>query len=316
MRFRLRLDFMRAIWVIMAVIVLVLIAFKVVEKEQQNQEELPPATYITIVNQDGENEQIELELFVMGVVAAEMPASFEEEALKAQAIAARTYILSHCEPYGQPRHGEAAVCCDSTHCQAYADELELRMRWGKNYDKYYAKIADAVLATRGEILFWQESIAQTPFCSTCGGRTENAEACWGQAFPYLVAVDCDYCSHSPKYSSYQRFSLAETASLLATDIDKLYSMQVETYTPGDRIGTLSIEDMLYKGTEMRSKLGLNSAAFNWLIIGDNIVFTTIGYGHGVGMCQYGADGMAQRGYDYQQILQKYYPGTTIHQEGS
>ena len=93
MRFRLRLDFMRAIWVIMAVIVLVLIAFKVVEKEQQNQEELPPAMYITIVNQDGENEQIELELFVMGVVAAEMPASFEEEALKAQAIAARTYIL-------------------------------------------------------------------------------------------------------------------------------------------------------------------------------------------------------------------------------
>ncbi len=316
MRFRLRLDFMRTIWVIMAVIVLVLIAFKVVEKEQQNQQELPPATYITIVNQDGENEQIELELFVMGVVAAEMPASFEEEALKAQAIAARTYILSHCEPYGQPRHGEAAVCCDSTHCQAYADELELRMRWGKNYDKYYAKIADAVLATRGEILFWQESIAQTPFCSTCGGRTENAEACWGQAFPYLVAVDCDYCAHSPKYSSYQRFSLAEAASLLATDIDKLYSMQVETYTPGDRIGTLSLEDILYKGTEMRSKLALNSAAFNWLIIGDNIVFTTIGYGHGVGMCQYGADGMAQRGYDYQQILQKYYPGTTIHQEES
>lgn len=183
MRFRLRLDFMRAIWVIMAVIVLVLIAFKVVEKEQQNQEELPPATYITIVNQDGENEQIELELFVMGVVAAEMPASFEEEALKAQAIAARTYILSHCEPYGQPRHGEAAVCCDSTHCQAYADELELRMRWGKNYDKYYAKIADAVLATRGEILFWQNPFPKRRFALLAAGGQKMPKPVGARLFP-------------------------------------------------------------------------------------------------------------------------------------
>lgn len=312
MRFRFRLDIKRAILVLMTITVLILIAVKIGEQDQQ--EKLPPETYIIIVNKDGENEKIELERFVMGVVAAEMPASFEDEALKAQAIAARTYILSHCEPYGQPRHGEAAVCCDSTHCQAYVDELELRVRWGENYDKYYAKIADAVLATRGEILFWQDTIAETPFCSTCGGRTENAEACWGQALPYLVAVDCDYCGHSPKFSSYQRFTLAEAASLLATDIDKLYSMQVEAYTPGDRINTLSIDGTLYKGTELRTKLSLNSAAFNWLIIGDNIVFTTIGYGHGVGMCQYGADGMAKRGYDYREILQQYYPGTIIHKD--
>ena len=129
-----------------------------------------------------------------------------------------------------------------------------------------------------------------------------------------MAVDCDYCGHSPKFSSYQRFILAEAASLLATDIDKLYSMQVEAYTPGDRINTLSIDGTLYKGTELRTKLSLNSAAFNWLIIGDNIVFTTIGYGHGVGMCQYGADGMAKRGYDYREILQQYYPGTIIHKD--
>ena len=275
---------------------------------------IPNERRITIIDRQGRQQQLPLEQFIIGVVAAEMPASFDEEALKAQAVAARTYILSHCPPYGQPRHDGAIVCCDSAHCQAYSDELQLREQWGENYDKYYAKIAAAVLATQGEILFSQDKIAQTPFCSTCGGRTEDAASCWGSALPYLIAVDCGYCSHSPKFCSYQLYNLDEVAAILSIGSDTLEEMAVISSTPGGRVDTVVAGDNSWSGTELRNLLALNSAAFNWLILGNNIIFTTIGYGHGVGMCQYGADGMAQAGYDYRQILQHYYPGTQIKTE--
>lgn len=309
-RMRISLAPRQMLWIASSLIVIILIVLRLttVNPDNSNNDQ---QQIITFINPTGEQQTIELEELVIGIVAAETPASFEPEALKAQAIAARTYVLSHTPPFGTPRHENASVCSDSACCQAYLSGQMLLERWGDNFSEYYDKIAGAVQACQGDILHWQNAIAQTPFHSTCGGKTENAEFCWSKAIPYLVAVDCHYCGASPRYSGHKRFSLSEAASLLNLPVDSLYAINVETYTPGDRINTLSIGDRQYQGTELRSLFGLNSAAFDWLIIGDYLVFSTVGFGHGVGLCQYGANGMAKRGYDYQEILYHYYPGTSI-----
>ena len=305
------IDPMNMLWIILALLTAILLICRIAEKSQQ-QVVLPPASiYINILNSSGRIEKIELETFICGVVAAESPASFADEALKAQAVAARTYVLSHCQPYGENRHDNAAVCCDSSHCQAYASDDELKQRWGKKYEEYRNKITAAVADTAGIILCWQKEIAQAPFFSTCGGHTENAESCWGKYFPYLISVNCGYCGASPRFSACRSFTLAEAAAFLEAEINDLYNMRTESYTPGGRISLLSVGGKQYTGTEIRSRLGLDSATFNWLIFADDITFTTIGYGHGVGMCQYGANGMAENGYNYQDILAHYYPGTSL-----
>jgi stage II sporulation protein D len=311
MRIRLHPEVKLAVVLVLALALLVLAVIMLIKLLPGKDENQTEAVYITIVNSDGENEKIELECFIIGVVAAEMPASFEPAALQAQAVAARTYVLSHCPPYGEPKHGEAAVCCDPAHCQAYADDAALKTRWGDNYAKYYARVEAAVLDTKGEVLCWQGSLIEAAFCSTCGGRTESAAYCWGQDFPYLVAVDCPYCRASPRFCEFRSFTLNEAASLLKAQPQQLAQMRAQSYTAGDRVGLLQVGDHIYQGTEVRSLLSLNSAAFNWLIIGDTIYFSTLGYGHGVGMCQYGANGMAKAGFSYQEILAHYYSGTTL-----
>ena len=277
-------------------------------------DDMPPSgdIYIDILDPAGETKKINLEEFIVGVVAAEMPASFDMEALKAQSVAARTYVLAHYPPYGECRHGDAAVCCDSTHCQAYCTDEELRKRWGDRYDHYHSRVTEAVNATAGQMLCYNGKIAQTPFFSTCGGSTESSSDCWsGSDIPYLKAVTCSCCGHSPKAISCKRFSVAEAAGLLHTTTDALYAMNADSFTEGRRVRSLTIDGKSYKGTEIRSILGLNSAAFTWLIMGDDIIFATLGYGHGVGMCQYGADGMGKKGYSWQHILAHYYPGTEL-----
>lgn len=311
MRYHLQNDIRRLLLICLAIGVILPAAFLIWRPADREKEDVPAEIMISILNNDGQIEKIGLENFIIGVVAAEMPASFESEALMAQAVAARTYVVAHCPPFGKPKHGDAAVCCDSTHCQAYADQSALRLGWGGNYDKYYAKVADAVLATKGEVLFWKDHIAQTPFCSTCGGGTEDAAACWGAAYPYLVAVDCSYCTASPRFSGYQCYSLDEAAGLLDVDAEQLYEMKALNYTPGNRVETLAIGETLKRGTEIRRLLSLDSAAFDWLITDEKIYFSTLGYGHGVGLCQYGANGMARCGNIYTQILAHYYPGTHI-----
>ena len=267
--------------------------------------------YINILNDTGKAERVDLEAFVSGVVAAEMPVTFAPEALQAQAVAARTYIVSHWPPYGTPRHENAAVCCDSTCCQAYLSDAALRERWGENYQSCRAKIAAAVADTAGEVLFYNGEIAQTPFFSTCGGSTESSAACWSGHIPYLSAVSCPYCRSSPRFAAWKRFSLAEAAARLGVAPADLAAMRILSHTPGYRVGQLSVGSKTYRGTEVRSLLELDSAAFTWLIMGDDIIFASLGFGHGVGMCQYGADGMAKSGCTCRQILAHYYPGTEI-----
>lgn len=311
MRIRLHPDCKLALALVAALVLLIAAIVLLLKLLPGPAEKTTSDIRIMIVNRDGEKERVELESFIIGVVAAEMPASFEPEALAAQAIAARTYVLSHCPPWGAAKHGDAAVCCDPAHCQAYADQATLKARWGDNYDKYYARVEAAVLDTKGKVLSWQGQLIEAPYCSACGGHTENAEYCWGRAYPYLVSVSCPYCRAAPRFSEFRSFPLSEAAALLDASVEQIAQMRTESYTPGYRVGLLQVGEHIYPGTEMRSLLGLNSAAFNWLLIGDEIYFSTLGYGHGVGLCQYGANGMAQAGFGYADILAHYYLGTTI-----
>ena len=268
---------------------------------------------IPIENSQGGVMQAPLEDFLIQVLAAEMPASFEPAALQAQAVAARTYIAAHLPPYGEYRHAQAAVCCDSSHCQAYASLETLRANWGESFTENWQKIRQAVADTAGEILLYQGQVAETPYYSCCGGSTEAAEACWGNAFPYLTAHACPYCAQSPKLTDSRVFTLAQAAQAVQATEEELLHMQTVSYTPGGRSALVQIGDKTFDGTELRQIWQLNSAAFTWLILGDRIAFLTLGYGHGVGLCQYGAEGMAALGKTYQQILDFYYPGCQLSQ---
>ena len=274
----------------------------------QEKEKVDVEVEISVLFPDGEIRQVALEDFVFQVLAGEMPASFQPEALAAQAIAARTYL---CGKMLQPKHGEAAVCCDSTCCQAWVDPDSLENKWGEEAKTYTAKLKAAVADTEGLILVYEGEPAQAFFCSTCGGKTEASGAVWSQDIPYLQPVSCGYCEISPRFAGAKAFSLTECSALLGVAPEALGEMYVNGQTPGGRVDYLTVGEKTYRGTEIRSLLGLNSAAFAWLIRGEEIIWLTLGYGHGVGLCQYGAEGMAMRGYPYPEILLHNYPGCTI-----
>lgn len=257
---------------------------------------------------DGSMEQLELEGFIAGVVAGEMPASFHPQALRAQAVAARTYVLRQRQA---AKHGAAAVCCDSACCQAWLSREQLEENWGEDFPANWQRIEEAVAESAGEVLLFSGQLIDAVFCSTCGGMTEDVSAVWGGGRPYLTAHPCAYCQHSSRYSGWRRYSLSEAAALLECSPEQLRQMSVLSYTAGGRVEALSLGELHYSGVELRSRLGLDSAAFSWLIQGDELVFLSLGYGHGAGLCQYGADGMGKAGYSYRDILSFYYPGTEL-----
>jgi len=255
----------------------------------------PSSPLITVIDPKGQYQEIELEDFLIGVLAAEMPADFGLEALKAQAIAARTYIVNNMDGQnGSTRHKEAVVCCDFSHCQAYYDKVQLQKNWGRDFDKNYAKIKQAVQESAGQIMVYENEVIDALYFSTCGGATCNSEDYWSESIPYLRGIECGFCSHSPRFENRESFSLQETATALGCKKNNIKQ----------RIDTLSARTV-------REKLGLFSAKFSYEINGGNIVFTSHGSGHGVGLCQYGADGMAQEGYLAEEILQHYYTDIEI-----
>ncbi len=289
-----------ALAVVAAVMLLIICCLRQDATEEGEEAPFPSGgPVIAVLSPSGTVFQIPLERFLAGVVAAEMPAAFGEEALAAQAVAARTYILAGLESGG--RHKDAAVCCDPACCQAWRDPLELA-------EEDREKVAAAVEATFGQALYYDGKLAETPFCSCCGGRTESAAAVWGGERPWLVSVDCPYCGHAPRFASCRVFGLEEAAALLSCSPDELRQMKLLGYTGGGRVDRVELAGRTLSGREVRAALGLPSAAFAWLIQGGRIMVTTVGFGHGVGLCQYGADGMAAAGYDCRQILARYYPG--------
>ncbi len=269
-----------------------------------------PGPMITVKQNDGSLKQLSIEQFLIGVVAAEMPASFGLEALKAQAIAARTYIISNSTLFGKPRHDDADTCTNHAHCQAYSDIETLKARWGADFAKNYQLIFEAIESTAGLVIFYDGELAESPYSSTCGGETEAAHDVWGNAIPYLQSVACAWDSHAPRYSASISLSTSEAANKLDISAIDFSDMQL-SYTDGGGIDQAIIGDTVFSGTQLRSAWGLNSTSIDILINQEDLLISTRGYGHGVGLCQYGADGMAKAGYTAEEIISHYYQGVEI-----
>lgn len=268
--------------------------------------------------------EMELDEYLIGVLLAEMPASFEMEALKAQAVIARTYTLhQHCSFGGEgcsKAPGRADVCSDSTHCQAWLDPEAAAADWGPEVAAFLERIREAVSGTSGEVVVYGGKLIEAVYHSTCGGRTEASRAIWdGGVRPYLESVECPYCQHSPHYRGEMLIPFAQLVEALAQDPALPVSagerppLEAVSETPGGRVGEVRVNGTSLRGTELRRLLALPSTALTWETVAEGMLFHTRGQGHGVGLCQYGADGAAREGKDYRQIIGIYYPGCEITQ---
>ena len=266
--------------------------------KQENKE-----TFVTIKRKSGLITNIEIEEYVIGVVGAEMPASFNEETLKSQAIIARTYALSVLS--------KGKILTDNSSTQNYKDNNELKQLWGSNYDKYYNKIKNAVNDTKGLYLTYDGKIIDAVYHSTSNGQTEDAKYVWGTSKPYLVTTDSPYDTTNKSYNYEKFLSYKEISKKLNIEVDENLSFEILSYTTSKRIDKIKINNKVFSGVEIRNLLGLRSTDFELNIQDDGIIFKTKGYGHGVGMSQYGANGMANAGFNYEQILKHYYKGVKL-----
>ncbi len=271
----------------------------------------------------GEIITLDLEEYLTGVVMAEMPLSFHPEALKAQAVAARTYAVQHSRWYGgggcsqspQP----ADLCTDSTCCQAWVDPEEaVRECPEEKRDQSLKRVCRAVQETTGEVITYRGTPIDAVYHSTCGGRTESAVALWGsEKVPYLTGVSCPYCSHSPRFTGAVTLPVSELAAVLppeqalAVSGGSMLPAEILGLTPGGRVKQLRLGDLTLTGREARTLFGLPSTNFEFRWVSGGLLFECRGYGHGVGLCQYGADGAAVAGLSYRDILAFYYPGTNL-----
>lgn len=256
--------------------------------------------YITVQSGTGSN-IMELEDYVVHVLAAEMPLEFETEALKAQAVAARTYAVKAFKSGG--KHGDGSVCTDSACCQGFCEDLYL-----SGQPEYRHAVAD----TAGIVLVYEDELIHATYFSCSGGSTEDALAVWGTYYPYLSAKTSPDCNE-------EHFS--EEKMFLSTDLEKQLNVVLPedrshwfsdwTYTAGGGVNTVTVGNRIFKGTQIRRLLGLRSTLFSVSISGSAIIFHTNGYGHRVGMSQYGADALAIQGKNYEEILKYYYSGINL-----
>lgn len=271
----------------------------------------------------GVTEVVPFEDYVKGVVAGEMPSDFEPEALKAQAIAARTYSLSKIIRSGEggnpPAHPDAPLC-DDTHCQVYRSVYDLTALKGEEWMKdSWKKICDAVDSTKGELMYYNGQLAeQALFHSSSGGHTENSEDVFASAVPYLRSVDSPYEEGATHQQETKYFSTKDFSYLLNLKYpdrnlpSPISNIAVISKSTGGRVENIKINNVTYKGRELRDALGLSSANFQISLAGSTITITSNGFGHGVGMSQYGANGMAKNGSNYKEILEHYYTGVKIY----
>lgn len=259
-----------------------------------------------------QTEKLSLDKYLVGVVAAEMPAEFELEALKAQALSARTYIVK--QMMGKEKTGlpDGALVTDTEMHQVFKNEKELKQIWGMDYKWKIKKISQAVKETDGQILMYDGEPITATFFSTSNGYTENSEDYWSNPFPYLRSVSSPWDEKSPKFSSQKIIPKAEFERKLGVSLKNGSSLgKIVARTEGRRVGKVDINGKVLSGKEIREKLELKSSDFTWTLKGNNIVINTKGYGHGVGMSQYGANGMAQEGKNYQEIVKHYYKGVEV-----
>jgi stage II sporulation protein D len=267
-------------------------------------------------------EDIDFEEYLKGVVAAEMPASFGMEALKAQAVAARTYtLLKVLKPQESivAQHKGAYICTNFAHCQAWTDKGQLKDTWGTiNFNENYKKISKAVEETNGLIITYNNEVIDPLFHSTSGGKTENSEEVFSAKLPYLRSIISQGEEASPKFASkaiisFNEFKekLKELSPNIKIEKKDVKSIKVLEYSEGGRVKKIQIGNKIFSGKEIRSVFSLNSSNFNIKLEKNNIIFNTVGYGHGVGMSQFGANYLAKEGNNFEYILKYYYQGVQI-----
>ena len=273
---------------------------------------------LDVLGRDGQVSQMTMADYLWGVVAAEMPASFEPEALRSQAVCARTYSLWKLRAKSHEADG-ADICADSSCCQAYLSRQDAAQRWGEGTaPAYTAKIAAAVADTDGQVLTYGGAPIQAVFFSSAAGATEDASAVWGKSLPYLVSVDSPEGEEVPNYRSTVTLTADQVKKTvaeagLACDLSGGPSgwFQDLTRTASGRVAAVKLGGVELSGGACRSLFALRSACFDVTEQDGIFTFSVTGYGHGVGMSQYGANAMAKEGAGWREILAHYYTGAQL-----
>ena len=293
----------------------------------ENKDKVSESTYdykkyktIKLLHKDSEKiEEVALDEYLYGVVSAEMPASFEKEALKAQAVVARTYTIYKIVN-NDGKHKDADICDDSTCCQAWISKEDRLSKWKEEErNSNWSKIVEAVNDTQGKIITYEGKPINAFFHSNSGGTTEAPINVWGgSGYPYLQSVSTSGEDAYSQYNSEAEFTKKEFEEKIKKehsdfkiDYKKEDCIKVEEYTEGNRVKTVKIGNLELSGVEVRNIFGLKSANFEISIKDDKIKFQVIGYGHGVGMSQTGADSLAKEGKNYEDIIHHFYTGVEI-----
>ena len=249
-------------------------------------------------------ETIPLEKYLIGVLSGEMPVSYELEALKAQAVAARTYTLNKMNMNKELEYD----IVDNTNDQMYLDEDYLKENWGNKYEEYRTKIKQAVDETSGEYLTYDGKIIKAFFFSTSSGKTENCKDVFGENLPYLVSVSSEWDENSPSYIDKKEFTKEEFYEKLNLPYQEELNIEISRNNTNS-INTININGNIMKGTDFRYELNLRSTNIEIEQENNKVLITSKGFGHGVGLSQYGAQELALKGYKYDEILKHYYQGT-------
>lgn len=264
--------------------------------------------------------QMPLERYIIGVLAAEMPVSFESEALKAQAVAIRTNVLYRMNVTPSVNHPDAHVCTDFSCCMTYVHDEELREKWGADYIRYINRIISAVLDTDGQFMVYKGKPILAVFHSSSAGKTESSGSIWPEDLPYLQSVNSpetaalvpDFVTTVIVPADVFRSTIMRDFPLAEFSDDKDTWIREIAYNSSGRVHDITIGGVAVRGTELRAMFALRSAAVSVSWKDNNVVFTVTGFGHGVGLSQYGAQIMALQGAGYQEILRAYYTGVGIY----
>ncbi len=273
--------------------------------------ELSPNDTITLYHSDGKTVTMGVNEYIFGVVAAEMPLSYGEEALKAQAVAARTFLLYR---KSENRDKDYDITVSSDTDQAFITRTDAKEKWGDKAEEYIKKLDDIIKQTENILIYYEDKPILAAYHAISAGKTEAGENVWGKSIPYLKSVDSIGDLLSPKYQSTVSVPAADfKAALKGCTLPKEYKDYIGKITRTDSgyVKTIVIGDKTFSGADVRKLFNLRSSSFDIALKEDSFVFSVRGYGHGVGMSQYGAEYMAQQGNTYDEILLWYYKGCKI-----